>query len=172
MSAPVLEVLPGPQRRLWDELASTPPGFVLYGGTAIALYLGHRQSLDFDFFSSKPFSPDALLREVPYLKGATPQQSSPSTLTCLLDRDGEVGVSFFGGLAFGRVGEPERAADNGIWVASLLDLAATKLAVVQHGAEAKDYVDIAALLRAGIELPQAPRRGVARVDEHLLAALA
>jgi hypothetical protein len=153
--APALDVLPTPQRRLWAELADTPRGFVLYGGTAIALRLRHRQSLDFDFFSSEPFAPDTLLREVPYLRGATPLQSSSNTLTCLLSRDGEVAVSFFGGLAFGRVGDPERVGENGILVASLLDLAATKLAAVQHRAESKDYLDLDALLRAGIELPMA-----------------
>jgi hypothetical protein len=31
-------------------------GFVLYGGAAIALRLGHRQSVDFDFFSSRPLN--------------------------------------------------------------------------------------------------------------------
>ncbi|WP_373321508.1 nucleotidyl transferase AbiEii/AbiGii toxin family protein [Rivihabitans pingtungensis] len=33
-------------------------GFVLYGGTAIALRLGHRESVDFDFFSDRPLDRD------------------------------------------------------------------------------------------------------------------
>jgi hypothetical protein len=33
--APRLEILPPPQRRLWDELAAVPEEFVLYGGTAL-----------------------------------------------------------------------------------------------------------------------------------------
>jgi len=41
---PRLDRLPPPQRRLWAELAALPPEFVLYGGTAIALHLGHRES--------------------------------------------------------------------------------------------------------------------------------
>jgi len=49
--APRLDVLPEPQRKLWPELAGTPDHFILYGGTAIALRFGHRQSVDFDFFS-------------------------------------------------------------------------------------------------------------------------
>jgi hypothetical protein len=51
---PRIDILPAAQRRLWDELAAVPAEFVLYGGTAIALHLGHRQSIDFDFFASKP----------------------------------------------------------------------------------------------------------------------
>ncbi len=58
---PRLDVLPAAQRRLWDELGDTPPEFVLYGGTALALRLGHRKSADFDFFGAKPFDPGELL---------------------------------------------------------------------------------------------------------------
>ena len=38
-------------------------------------------------------------------------------------------------------------------MASLLDIAGTKAAVVQRRAETKDYLDIAALLRNGVDLP-------------------
>ena len=57
-----LTILPSAQRRLWDELRDVPETFILYGGTAIALQIGHRHSVDFDFFvfehsSRKPSSP-------------------------------------------------------------------------------------------------------------------
>lgn len=48
---PRLDILPAAQHRLWPELAKTPDHFTLYGGTAVALRLAHRQSADFDFFS-------------------------------------------------------------------------------------------------------------------------
>jgi hypothetical protein len=44
--SPRLEILPAAQRRLWSELDQVPNEFVLYEGTAIALQLGHRQSID------------------------------------------------------------------------------------------------------------------------------
>lgn len=51
---PILEILPQEQRALYPHLAQiTGLGFVLFGGTAIALQLGHRQSVDFDFFTHK-----------------------------------------------------------------------------------------------------------------------
>ena len=84
--------------------------------------------------------------------GVLLRQSEPNTLTVTVDREGPVKVSFFGGLRLGRVGEPEAAPDTGLLVASRLDLAATKVAVVQQRAEQKDYLDLAALLRAGIGL--------------------
>jgi Nucleotidyl transferase AbiEii toxin, Type IV TA system len=47
---PRFDVLPPPQRALWPKIKCIPQGFVLYGGTAIALRLGHRASVDIDFF--------------------------------------------------------------------------------------------------------------------------
>ena len=48
---PWMEILPTQQREIWPLLKPTVAlGFVLYGGTAVALRLGHRQSIDFDFF--------------------------------------------------------------------------------------------------------------------------
>jgi hypothetical protein len=151
--APRVEILPPAQRRLWSELPQVPRGFVLYGGTAVGLWLGHRQSEDFDFFSSDRFVPAELAARLPFLAEGLVRQSGPNTLTVTVDRGGPVKVSFFGGLRLGRVGGPERAPDTGLLVASVLDLAGTKMAVIQQRAERKDYLDIAALLRADIGLP-------------------
>ncbi len=60
-----------------------------------------------------------------------------------------------GGLALNHVSSPDTADDNGVQVASLLDVAGCKMAVVQTRAEGKDYRDIAALLENGISLPKA-----------------
>lgn len=151
---PHLHILPAPQRRLWQELRQVPGHFVLYGGTAAALWFGHRQSADFDFFSASAFTPENLLAQIPLLTGGTPLQSEPNTLTLLVEREGEVKVSFFGGLRFGRVGNPERT-ETGVALASKLDLAATKARVIVERAERKDYLDMAALLKSGIQLPHA-----------------
>ncbi|MDV7391292.1 nucleotidyl transferase AbiEii/AbiGii toxin family protein, partial [Arthrospira platensis SPKY1] len=63
-----------------------------------------------------------------------------------------VKVSFFGNIAFGRVGEPDLTEDGVLLVASFDDLMATKVKVVLQRAEAKDYRDIAAMLNAGVSL--------------------
>ena len=151
-----LEILPPSQRRLWDEMGGAiPAGFVLYGGTALALRLGHRASEDFDFFSNRSFLPSDLEAQVPFLAGAERLLASPNTLVSLVDRGGPVKVSFFGGLPLRRVTDPETAEENGVLVASLLDLAATKVKVVQDRAEVKDYLDVSRLLEEGIELSEA-----------------
>ena len=153
---PRLDILPPPQRRLWDELSMVPPEFVLYGGTAVALHLGHRKSLDFDFFGNQPLDASYLVPAVPFLAGATVTQRAPNTFSCTVDRGGVVKLSFFGVPGLSRLATPHISPDNGVQVARLLDLAGTKASVVQQRAEAKDYIDIDAILTDGrIDLPTA-----------------
>ena len=153
---PRLDILPPPQRRFWDELAAVPAEFTLYGGTAIALHLGHRQSVDFAFFGDRPLDPARLLPAVPFLAGATVTQREPDTLGCIVDRGGAVRLSFFGVPGLPRLRTPLVAPDNGLKIAALLDLAGTKASVVQMRAEAKDYHDIDAILTDGtVDLPAA-----------------
>jgi hypothetical protein len=149
---PHIDVLSGPQRMMWSELGELPKHFVLYGGTAVALRLRHRQSLDFDFFSSQPLDSDALYRRVPFLADSVPLQREPDGLTVLIERGGAVKVSFFGGIKIGCVDPPDISNDGVLLVASLRDLLATKLKVLLQRVEAKDYQDIAALLRSGVSL--------------------
>lgn len=149
---PRIEILPPPQRALWDRLGEVPLHFVMYGGTALALHLGHRQSLDFDFFGPEPFDTSALYRNIPFLAGSTIIQQEKNTLSCTINRDGEVKVSFFGVPHIHQI-KPPHLAENGIKIAALIDLAGTKAAVVQQRADAKDYIDIAALIEHGIDLP-------------------
>ncbi len=156
---PNLAMLPPAQRMLWPELARTPEMFTLYGGTALALHLGHRTSVDFDFFSNTPCDPGELTQSLPYLKDAERIQVAPNTLTCRVDRGGPVLVSFFGNLGLGQVAAREHVQGMALYVASLFDLAGTKVAVIQKRAEVKDYLDIDALLQHSIDLPTALAAG-------------
>jgi hypothetical protein len=154
--SPHLEILPRPQRRLWDELPEVSGEFVLYGGTALALHLGHRNSVDFDLFGSRDLDLAQIEQGISFLKGANVIQRDRNTLTAIVDRGGPVKVSFFGVPNLPRLSAAVVAAENGLGVASLLDLAGTKASVVQMRAEAKDYVDIDALMTTGkVELPLA-----------------
>jgi hypothetical protein len=116
--------------------------------------------VDFDFFSDQPFDPEGLAVNLPFLRAAERIQVAANTLTCRADRSGPILVSFFSALGLGVVRQPDRTADIGLQVASLLDIAGTKAAVVQRRAESKDYVDIAALLENGIDLPSVLAAGV------------
>lgn len=154
--SPHLEILPAAQRRLWPELVAVPKEFVLYGGTALALQLGHRHSVDFDFFGSRAFDVSELESRLPFLAGGRTLQREKNTLTVLVDRGGPIKVSWFGVPNLPRLAPPLVARDHGLQVASLLDLAGTKASVVQLRAEVRDYIDIDALLTSGgVDLPTA-----------------
>jgi Nucleotidyl transferase AbiEii toxin, Type IV TA system len=171
MFTPNLSILPEPQKRLWAELGDTPKTFVLYGGTALALRLGHRQSEDFDFFSNKHFRAATLCESIPYLKHAEMSQFQDNTLTAIVDRNGPVKVSFFGSLGIRRVRDPDIVEENSIQIASMLDLLASKLKTIQLRAEAKDYRDVAAMLGAGLRLAEGLAAAVAVYGKEFNGAL-
>lgn len=152
---PRLEILPPEQRALWPELARVPRSFVLYGGTGLALRLGHRTSVDFDFFAHDPLDHRALERDLPWLReGEALQEEANARVVLVRASGGVVKVSLFGRIGFGRVGEPEATEDGFVRVASLLDLAGTKVKALLQRVEAKDYLDIAAVLKTGLPLEQ------------------
>ena len=164
MFAPRLDILPPAQRSLWPHLVQVPGHFVLYGGTAIALRLGHRQSVDFDFFSDVDLDGEQknnLLREITWLNGASVLQNDKDTLTVSVDYMGApIKLSFFGGVKNGCVCEPNKTDDGVLCVASMDDLFAHKLKVIHDRAEAKDYQDIAVMLASGHSLS----RGLAALE--------
>lgn len=157
---PNLSTLDRPQRRLWDELSQIPPDFSLCGGTAVALHLGHRASVDFDFISAASFDPDELYETLSFLREGVVVQKGARMLTCIVDRGGAVKLSFFGVPNVRLINEPRRVNGNQLRVASLLDLAGMKAAVVQKRAEAKDYIDLDAIIQNGkVDLPAALSAG-------------
>ena len=146
LTFPRLDCLPPDQRNLWPELREVPDDFVLYGGTALALHLGHRQSEDFDFFSSEPFDPKRLLNSLNLLKGAEVEDLAENTLSVVL-RDSGIKMSFFGGLSPDVLSVFDAEyADNEISVASVADVFGCKCSTVQKRATFKDYFDIWAVL--------------------------
>jgi hypothetical protein len=152
--APLFSALPDAQRAIWPELKEISSQFVLYGGTGLALRFGHRQSIDFDFFGNAPIEPAELLERLDLLKGGIVRQKGLNTLKVTVHRAGPVQISFFG-VSLGRVREPDWTSDGVTRVASPLDIAACKVAVIQERAEAKDYEDIYALLGHDISLAEA-----------------
>lgn len=155
--SPRLDVLPQAQRLLWSNLKPVANlGFALYGGTAIALRLGHRSSVDFDFFCETPLDRTALFETMPFLVAARVLQDRLDTLTFLVTPDAAssdtVKLSFFGSITLGRVGVPQWTNDKVAQIASPEDLLGTKLKVVLQRIEAKDYLDVAAILESGTSL--------------------
>ncbi len=139
---------------MWPMLSEIPDNFVLYGGTAIALRLGHRESLDFDFFTHVKFTPRSLLNVISFLQKGAIEQNCSSTLTVKLkeNKTGDnVKFSFFG-VELPEICNPSIIRENNIKVASLIDLFGMKCATIYQRAEAKDYIDIDAIIKSGKDI--------------------
>lgn len=76
------EVLPSGWTEAAADLAATGvlDGFSLAGGTALALHLGHRRSVDLDLFSQNDFDPNVLLRRLVGQPSLRVDQVAPGTL--------------------------------------------------------------------------------------------
>ena len=101
--SPRLDILPSAQREFWPFLQpSIDLGFVLYGGTAIALQIGHRTSIDFHFFTDRLLDKSVIRRKFAFMESATVLQDELNTLTIIVPspsgQGGFVNVSFFGGI--------------------------------------------------------------------------
>ncbi|WOH69748.1 nucleotidyl transferase AbiEii/AbiGii toxin family protein [Bradyrhizobium sp. BWA-3-5] len=126
------------------------------GGTAVALHLGHRVSVDFDFFRAEPLHKADIETSFQFVQNARTIQEDENTLVMSVPMPSGPGkVSFFGGLALDRINDPVRTKDRVLLVASLEELLATKLKAILDRAEAKDYRDISAMLSAGVSLEKA-----------------
>ncbi|MEY4245400.1 MAG: hypothetical protein RLZZ245_2985 [Verrucomicrobiota bacterium] len=121
------------------QAKTTAAGFGLAGGTSLALRLGHRLSIDLDFFTTTPFEPASLAHQL----GAGPESitgQAEGTLQLFID-----GVK----VEFLKHGYPKLADDDliqGIQLWSLPDVAAMKLNAVSNRGSKKDFYDLATLL--------------------------
>ena len=106
----------------------------------MALHLGHRESIDFDFFTPYGFNPDSLFIEFQKIfKGFKLDivQNDVNTLTIIVDS--MIKVSFF---AYPyKVIEPLIDEPN-LRLASILDIACMKCSAIVNRAKFKDYVDL------------------------------
>lgn len=144
---PKLSVLPAAQKKLWPELDAVPRQFRLAGGTGLALQLGHRSSIDFDFFAFEAIEPRRLLEELPFLERAEVISLAPNTLNVEVRRGGPVKVSFFGLPRLRAIASPVHVAGSAVRLANLIEIAAFKAAVIPQRIEVKDYQDVAAILQ-------------------------
>ncbi len=115
--------------------------FYLAGGTALAIQLGHRESIDLDWFSRKDFSNDGLKKAMADLGRFELTGESPGTIHGMLDG---VKVSFFHydyKLLFPFI------SFKGINLADERDIAAMKIEAISSRGGKKDFIDIYFLLK-------------------------
>ncbi len=114
-------------------------GFYLAGGTGLALQLGHRDSIDFDFFKEGDFSTHDLQKKIESIFSGHAiliTQEEKNTLSCIIDKT--IRISFFG------IPYPlqKLALQTEFFaIASLEDIGCMKLAAITSRALEKDYID-------------------------------
>lgn len=119
--------------------------FYLAGGTSLALQIGHRDSIDFDFFSEDDINTGELferLREIFEGHIVVKIQEEKNTLTVLVDES--VKVSFF---TYRYTLIDKTILDEYITYASIADIACMKLSAITGRASNKDYIDLYFILK-------------------------
>jgi len=147
-----LEVLRSTQDRALFDLGPTMErmGFYLAGGTAVALHLGHRRSVDLDWFSGESLGDIMkLARALTEGVGFKAGRVAPGTLHGA--RSG-VRLSFLE-YFYPNLRKPSFLAEFGCRIASLDDLACMKLSAVAQRGSKKDFVDVYAILLEHRSLP-------------------
>lgn len=145
------EILTPRQRKTLRLLgpAVTGRGFYLGGGTALAIQLGHRRSVDFDWFLEGHIpDPLGLARDIQDEASFLTTRIEPRTLFGTVSG---IRVSFFE-FRYPALDPVVPWPEFGCDLASLRDLACMKLsAIVQRGSK-KDFIDLHALGVEGFPL--------------------
>ena len=148
LTNPHWEALTPETQQAFHKAASLPfiSQFYLAGGTGLALHLGHRFSMDLDFFSP---SPDAV---GPDVRAALRESLDDPTLSITHDKDATfvatwrgVGISFFRLHLYPLVQQPVLV--EGVPVATVEEIGAMKLASIIGRGTRKDLVDLYYILQ-------------------------
>jgi hypothetical protein len=136
------EILSEQQMNLLPLVGAFGHEFGLVGGTAVALHIGHRESIDFDLFSYEPFDTAKIKRKI---KGVTDIDR------VIRDETGQYTIVVQGvQMTFFHYPYPlnyPQAFDEYIRLPDLATLAAMKLFALGRRAKWKDYVDLYFILK-------------------------
>jgi len=141
------EILNNNQVELLPLIGEFKREYYLVGGTAIALYLGHRRSIDFDLFKYSPLNRKKNLDKV--------QESRFSTLVTWNVADqmnlivNNVKITFY---QYPFQIKANNIFDKIIRLPNLLDLAAMKAYALGRRSKWKDYVDLYFLLKENFSI--------------------
>ena len=143
------DILTESQKAILPHLESFTSDYYLVGGTAIALYLGHRKSIDFDLFTQGKIKPrliNAWKEKLPYSPIQTLFESGDEIHFIISD----VKVTLM------QFPYRIRCIDSfyGLSIPSLLSLAGMKAFALNRRAKWKDYVDLYFIMKDHYSLKQ------------------
>lgn len=143
-----LEVLTNNAKRVFDKILkfqNLKDVFYLAGGTALALQIGHRISVDLDFFSDKPIK-KTLLKDIEDFFGQTAQVivKSQNELTVIIDGVKVTFLHYYFPLIYPLENK------NPVALASIKEIALMKAYALGRRQSLKDYVDLYTIISTDI----------------------
>lgn len=130
--------LPASTIAAWSAVAPVvPPQAYLSGGTGLTAHVRHRVSRDLDFFTETPFDVDALVEALDTVGTFAPTMVDDGTLNGMFEA---TKVQFLDA-STQRLLEPTTSF-GGVRLASLPDITAAKLKVIQDRGALRDYFDL------------------------------
>ncbi len=130
------------QLKLLPNLKYLPKGSYMAGGTALALQLGHRTSLDFDFYSPEHFEVEKLMADFQKeFRQVKVQRTAKDTL--ILEVNG-VSFSLFY-YPYELISAP--IDFENVKLAAVDDIAAMKMVTISMRGKRRDFIDVYYLLK-------------------------
>jgi len=140
-----LFILTESRKKILPLLVSWKEKFYLAGGTGLALQIGHRDSVDFDFFSNNSFDPNIKIKELLKhfdQKSFSVTQIEKNTLSILLNS--EIKISF---MTYDYPLVKPLISSEYLNIASIPDIACMKLSTIMQRSALKDYVDLYEIMK-------------------------
>ncbi len=149
-----LDILSKEQKELLPLISQFKREFYLVGGTAIALQIGHRRSIDFDLFKISPFVSSKILckfEDAKFRYIVTRRVSEQLNLIA-----NSVKITFF---QYPYEIEKTQNFENVIKMPDLISLGAMKAFALGRRSKWKDYVDLYFLLKNNYTLKEIIDKG-------------
>lgn len=148
-----LEIFNPQQQQLLPLLSTFKKEFYMVGGTAIALHIGHRLSIDFDLFKNGIIKPKNIIDKF---------KKNKETLLVTLNREGQLNLvcrdvkfTFFN---FEYDVPHPIIIEKSITIPALLDLAAMKAFALGRRSKWKDYVDLYFIIKSHYNISEISTR--------------
>lgn len=139
------DILDEKRKALLPLFGSFKDDFYLAGGTSLALQLGHRDSIDFDFFTESVFDTTKLENRLRMIfDGHTLEKTQEEENTLSIIVDESIKVSFMT-YAYPLIEAPIN--EEFLTLASMRDIACMKFSAITRRATIKDYIDLYFILK-------------------------
>lgn len=153
------EIIPAKTKKTFDLLIGSGKiyDFYLAGGTGLALQIGHRLSVDLDFFSIKDFDVEAMIQRFSLFNAHRVaefhlESKSEQTINAIIDG---VKTSFLG-YHYPLLKSCQQLL--GVLVADVIDIACMKIDTIAKRGARRDFIDLFFILQEVISLPDLMRQ--------------